>query len=207
MYQTLIKPLFADVKTFVLDTLFPVYCLRCNTEGSFICAGCLSVLERLEHQHCIVCQKPSIMGFTHPGCLTPHGADGLISILNYHDEDVANIIIKGKYNFLPSVFQGLGKFLANEVASGYPLLTTQYTLVPLPLHKRRLHWRGFNQAEILCQAISAELDLPILDALVRVKSTKTQKDLKRDQRIKNIKDAFALSPSPLLFKVGVAPEG
>jgi len=73
----------------------------------------------LEFQHCIVCQKQSIGGFTHPGCLTPHCADGLISILNYHDESVADILIKGKYNFLPGVYEELGRFLAREITAGY----------------------------------------------------------------------------------------
>lgn len=194
MYQTLIKPFLADAKTFVLDTLFPIRCLRCGDESAFVCAKCLPMLTRLQHQYCIVCQKPSIMGFTHPGCQTPHAADGLISVLNYHDETVADIIIKGKYKFLPGVYQELGKFLADQIKVGYPLLATGYQLVPLPLHKRRLRWRGFNQTDILCRAIGAELNLPIASVLVRCKNTKTQKDLKREQRIKNVRDAFALNP-------------
>lgn len=197
MYQTLIKPFLIDAKTFVLDTLFPIKCLRCGAEGQFVCARCLSELKRLEFQYCIVCQKQSLGGFTHPGCLTPHCADGLISVLNYHDETVADILIKGKYNFLPGVYEELGRFLAHEITAGYPLLATGYLLVPLPLHRRRRRWRGFNQSEILCQAMGKELGLPIIDALIRIKSTKTQKDLKREQRLTNVKDAFALSPSPL----------
>lgn len=207
MYQNLIKPAFADLKTFVLDTLFPTRCLRCDREGKFICAGCLSVLKRLEHQHCIICQKPSIGGFTHPGCQTPYGADGLISILNYHDDDVANIIIKGKYNFLPGVFEELGNMLAEKIKNQYPnILISNISLVPLPLHKRRLRWRGFNQAEILCRTIGAELNIRSTSVLVRCKATKTQKDLKRDQRIKNVANAFSLSPTPLLFKEGWPPQ-
>ncbi len=144
MYQTLIKPFFLDAKKFVLDTLFPIYCLRCGNEGAFVCAGCLPMLTRLEHQYCIVCQKPSIMGFTHPGCQTPHAADGLISILNYHDEAVADILIKGKYNFLPGVYEGLGKFLAKEVKSkhNHLLSPSNLALSPLPLHPRRKRWRA-----------------------------------------------------------------
>lgn len=198
MCRSLVKPLFADVKTFVLDTLFPISCLGCGQEGAFICEQCLPELGKLEHQHCIVCQKQSIMGFTHPRCFTPHAADGLVSILNYHDETVANATIKGKYDFLPGVYEIFGKLLAKKLADEYGhLLLSAPILVPLPLHKSRKRWRGFNQAEILCGLIGKELNLPVVDVLTRVKSTKTQKDLKRDQRIKNVADAFALSPSPL----------
>jgi competence protein ComFC len=50
--------------------------------------------------------------------------------------------------------------------------------------------------------ISRELDLPILDVLIRKKMTKTQKDLKKEQRIKNVANAFAFK-SPLFEKEGV----
>ncbi len=195
MRKALIQPFFADLKTFLLDTLFPITCLRCGAEGRFVCGLCLSELAKLDKQYCIACQKPSLGGFTHPRCIAPRGADGLISILNYHDDSVATIIVNGKYHFLPGVFGELGKLLAHQLSAHYPLLTTRFILVPLPLHKRRLRWRGFNQAEILCRAIGKELTLPVMDALVRTKATKTQKDLKRGQRIKNIRDAFDINPA------------
>ncbi len=227
MYQTLIKPLFSDVKTFVLDTLFPISCLSCGKEGvftqhhfsddnqnsiikntdcsistdnqnstksgaGFICADCKATMKKLEHQRCIVCQKNTPFGFTHPYCLTTFGADGLISFYDYHDEKVANIIIKGKYNFLPAVYSELGKIIANQLKTSYPLLTTHYSLVPIPLHSSRQRWRGFNQAEVLCQSLSENLGLACINVLVRCKITKTQKDLKKEGRLKNVADAFKL---------------
>lgn len=197
MYKTFIKPFSKDVKTFVLDTIFPIRCLVCEKEGSFICTDCLALLARLDYQHCIICQKPSISGFTHPGCLTPHTADGLISVLNYRDENVAEIVIKGKYHFLPGTFEVLGNLLAKKIEADYSFLfnhdnNQKPILIPLPLHPRRKRWRGFNQAEILCHTLSKELNLGMLDALTRNKVTKTQKDLKKDQRIKNVANAFSL---------------
>jgi len=200
MYQSLIKPLWTDIKTFVLDTLFPKRCLSCETEGKFLCLDCKANLKTLEHQRCIVCQKPSPFGFTHPRCLTPHGADGLISFFNYHDEKVAQILIKGKYSFLPEVYQILGSILAEKIKKDFPhlLQATSYQLtpifVPIPLHSWRKRWRGFNQAEVLCQILSQQLSLPSTSVLVRCKSTKVQKNLKKDERIKNVSGAFKLAP-------------
>ena len=196
MYQNFIKPLFFDVRKFILDTLFPITCLACEREGLFICPDCQSLLTKLEHQRCIACQKPTPFGLTHPKCQTPHGADGLISFYDYHDKKVANIIIKGKYNFLPTVFATLGKIIATKLSQQYPNILISkniYRLVPIPLSRFRLRWRGFNQAEILCQAISQELGLAITPALIRKKLTKTQKDLKKEARQKNIQGAFAIS--------------
>ena len=192
MYQTLVKPLAQDIKKFILDTLFPIHCVICDKEGVFICPDCQNQLSPVDRQYCIICQKPTPFGLTHPGCQTPHGPDGAISIYNYHDKKVSAVLIDGKYKFLPGIYQHLGKILSKKLQTELFSLITEPVLVPLPLHRSRKRWRGFNQAEILCQTISQELNFPVISALVRKRSTKTQKDLKRDERLKNMTGAFAL---------------
>ena len=194
MYQSLIKPLFADVKTFVLDTLFPVSCLSCGQEGTFICVDCKMLLKTLEHQRCIVCQKPTPFGLTHPGCLTAHGADGLVSFYDYRDKKMSKIIIAGKYNFIPSSYEILGEIIAHKLRTGFTSLlqASNYQLTPIPLHSSRKRWRGFNQAEVLCQKISKELSMSLADSLIRHKATRTQKDLKKEARLKNVAETFKL---------------
>jgi competence protein ComFC len=229
MYQTFLKPLFVDIKTFVLDTLFPISCLSCGKEGAFtqhhfsddnqnsiikntdcsisthnqdstksgagfICGDCRSKLKKLEHQRCIICQKNTPFGLTHPACLTPHGADGLISFYDYHDEKVSKIIIAGKYNFIPMSYEALGEIIAEKIKFNYFDLTSanSYELAYIPLHSTRQRWRGFNQAEVLCQSLSQNLGLACINVLVRCKITKTQKDLKKEGRLKNVADAFKL---------------
>ncbi len=163
-----------------------------------MCLPCKAGLKPLEHQRCIVCQKPTPFGLTHPGCQTAYGADGLISFYDYHDEKVAQILIKGKYSFLPEVYEILGKMLSDKLSSDSEFINLKSyilnpILVPIPLHTFRKRWRGFNQAEILCQSISAGLNCETVNALTRKKSTKTQKDLKREARLKNVSGAFAIS--------------
>lgn len=208
MYHDLLKPFLSDLKTFVIDTLFPIRCLACETEGpKFICDDCAAALTPLAHQFCIICQKMSIGGLTHPKCLTPHTADALISVFDYHDEKVANILIKGKYSFLPAVYQELGKLMAEKLITDHPHLLNQKSkipaspagrlnlkLVPIPLHKWRQRWRGFNQSEILAQSLAQNLSASCTSVLVRCKFTRTQKNLKKAERIKNLESAFVLSP-------------
>jgi len=202
MYKTFIKPLFVDVKTFVLDTLFPISCLSCGAEGGFICADCKATMKVLEHQRCIVCQKNTPFGITHPHCQTPHGADGLISFYDYHDEKVSKILIAGKYSFIPMTYEILGQMIAKQLKLQHPDLTSanSYELAYIPLHSTRQRWRGFNQAEVLCQSLSQNLGLACTSVLVRCKVTKTQKDLKKSSRLKNVVGAFALSPRALNHK-------
>jgi competence protein ComFC len=196
MYQTFIKPLFSDVSTFILDTLFPISCLGCGEEGEFICADCKVLMKTLEHQRCIVCQKNTPFGITHPHCQTPYGADGLISFYNYHDEKVAKIIIGGKYNFIPQTFELLGQMAAEKILTEHQNLLTanSYELSHVPLHTTRLRWRGFNQSEVLAQSIGKSIGIGHQNLLVRTKITKTQKDLNKEERSKNIAEAFKLKP-------------
>lgn len=70
-------------------------------------------------------------------------------------------------------------------------------LAPVPLHKKRLVWRGFNQAELLAEQISKKLKIRIYkDILIRQKNTAPQMEIKdKDERVKNVKDAFEAKKS------------
>src|SRR3989344_811933 len=200
MIQSFFKPLYHDAKTLVLDTLFPIYCLACETEGQkFICDECAATLTPLPQQFCIVCQKMSVGGLTHPHCQSPHTADGLISAYDYHDEKISNILITGKYSFLPDVYKLLGSIVADAIKKDFPFLLAPNIcyLTPAPLHWMRQRWRGFNQSQVLTESLAKELGLEFADVLTRKKFTKTQKNLKKEQRIKNMESAFILkSPLP-----------
>jgi len=196
LYQNWIKPITKDLSDFILDILFPTTCLSCEKEGNLLCAECQSALLKVPFQQCILCHKPSPLGFTHSGCKTAHGPDGLISVFDYHDDKISKSIIHGKYYFIKGAYRLLGNLAGDYILSReyknifFP--PNDWQLVPIPLAKQRLRWRGFNQAEIICKALSEKLDLPVVQALNRRRRTKTQKDLKRDERIHNIEGAFAM---------------
>lgn len=63
-------------------------------------------------------------------------------------------------------------------------------LVPVPLYPKRLSERGFNQAELLAQAVGDPKGIPVLPALKRVRETGQQAKLEKERRIKNMEDAF-----------------
>lgn len=194
-YKNFLHPFYSDIEGFVLDTLFPISCLACGKEASFICSACQINLTELKHQRCMGCHKHAPFGITHPHCQKPAMAEGLISFFDYHDERVSEIVIKGKYSFIPNAYALLGKLMAEKIVSSHEhLLRDEYFLVPIPLSPWRKRWRGFNQSDVLCQELSLRLGWEVLPALQRVKHTKTQKDLKRGDRIKNVANAFALSP-------------
>ena len=68
-------------------------------------------------------------------------------------------------------------------------------IIPVPLHKIRQHWRGFNQAELLADEISKEIKIPVLNNIIfRIKNTKSQvKKGKKEKRQINIQGAFQVN--------------
>jgi predicted amidophosphoribosyltransferase len=180
-----------DIFTLVSDLLFPKTCLICDRGETFVCAICAAKLKKVEHQICIVCHKASLMGITHPGCARKNIPDGLYSVYDYTDPNVSKLLIDGKYKFLPELYTTLGELLTVHIkADKLDRVLDNFTTTPIPLVTKRLRWRGFNQAELLAQSLSAILQNPYEQVLVRYRSTKTQKDLSKVERTKNIINAF-----------------
>lgn len=69
-------------------------------------------------------------------------------------------------------------------------------VVPVPLHRKRLRSRGFNQAVLLGELLACEWQLPLeRRALQRVRWTEPQISLSADERRENVKGAFAVADS------------
>ena len=80
-----------------------------------------------------------------------------------------------------------------------PLYNDVDVLVPLPLNKKKLVKRGFNQAMILCEGMSAVWNKPIEPvAVYRTKYTETQTKKSRLQRLENVEHVFEIQDAHLL---------
>jgi len=79
-------------------------------------------------------------------------------------------------------------------------LTTSYllhaTVIPIPLHKNRERWRGFNQSEIIGKLIAKRLNLQFKNnLLIRPIATCPQVGLAKNQRVRNMRGKFAVNSS------------
>jgi ComF family protein len=77
-------------------------------------------------------------------------------------------------------------------ARGEELLDGADCVVPVPLHRRRLRQRGFNQSADL----AAHLGLPVLSGLTRTRNTPSQISLPAARRHRNVRDAFKIKSPP-----------
>ena len=65
-------------------------------------------------------------------------------------------------------------------------------IVPVPLHPARQRERGFNQASVLAELLSAQTSIPAKPVLERIRYTTTQTALDRSERMENLHNAFRL---------------
>ncbi len=112
----------------------------------------------------------------------------------FYDETVQELIHALKYARHFSLAAQLGEELTRGLEqAGWDMQGC--ILVPVPLHKRRLEERGFNQSEKLARAIAKATDarLKVVPLVRRVRYTQSQTQLSSEQRQQNVAGAFALS--------------
>jgi len=144
---------------------------------------------------CTVCQRQAMGGLTHPVCRTRYTIDGVFPSLVYKGV-VKKIVHVFKY---PPYLTDLQSQLIDLLSEGIiqkeefvSLLDKSSIFVPIPLYPSKFRKRGYNQSVLLAQGLAKRLNLPVIDCLTRVRNTKTQVGLTKEERQKNIADAFAL---------------
>lgn len=183
-----------DLFGFILDCLFPIYCLSCHKYGDYyLCNECFGFLEIAQYQICITCKKPSLSGLTHSGCKSPLSPDAVISLFYYDKALLSELIITGKYKFVKHIFAQLAEILNFQLGNNFDFLFDQTDLITvIPLHKFKKRWRNFNQTEILAKYLSEVRNISYCDLLEKIKYGKIQKDLSLHSRQQNIKGSFKI---------------
>lgn len=185
---------------FLVDILFPKSCIGCGKEDFFVCESCNKLLEYLSFQNCPICEAAmTVSGEKCQNCQRDHEMkiDKMIIAGNYENELLSKIIHFYKYKFVEDLSGDLGAYLTEALRKW--LRKTPDLIVPVPLHKKRLRWRGFNQALLLAEHVSKNLlpgvEIPIeTDLLKRIRHTPPQMKMKKhSERRKNIQGAFEVT--------------
>jgi len=105
---------------------------------------------------------------------------------------ISDAITRFKYGARPDLARPLADLLWRAVGARARLLRG-CVVVPVPLHPVRLAERGFNQSALLAGPVSRRLGAPFLPlALARVRDTPRQASLGREDRLGNVRGAFAV---------------
>lgn len=187
-----------------LEWLYPRTCLRCGRFlqdfAGYACENCQEDYAFISEPVCALCGSPHLTpllgerlcsncverepAFASARSLFTYGGTGarLIHALKYEDGRwVEDEIVK-----LARDVDWLDGFLSGG------------TLVPVPLHRRKLRRRGYNQAMVVARALCrADPGLRIWNGLKRTRDTPSQTDLSRRERRLNVSGAFcARKPVP-----------
>ena len=166
----------------LLNLFFPKRCLSCKREGQHLCEDCLSLIS--------VSGKPSLLP-------ARSAMSGLFCATSFEDPLVQQMVRHVKY---PPFLRDLAKPLAFLIVSHFAIRNnnfyTPHLLCPVPLHKKRLKWRGYNHSEEIAGHLSSAWDIPSEPrTLIRTKHTSPQVELSKEKRQNNIAGAFA-APNP-----------
>jgi len=176
--------------------LNPGLCLGCAHElgsGQFFCAACFTELKLINNP-CTLCGLENQTSGNHCGaCLyKPPEWQNLVAPLIYQGL-ARDLLIELKFSQSLYLANSLVGSLIHHFQTGKP---APEVLLPVPLHRKRLFNRGYNQAFEIARALSHLLDIPVDNrALCRTRDTDSQSGLSASQRQKNIRNAFFYQPA------------
>ncbi|MBL9202087.1 MAG: ComF family protein [Opitutaceae bacterium] len=190
----------------VADTVFPPVCVHCrglvestDEAGGFrhLCARCAGQIDYVRPPHCATCGHPfygevegSHLCIKCEG-LEPAFREGRTAVL--FKGPARALVIELKYHRGLHVLGDM-----REIFRRSPHVLERVrgsVIVPVPLHAVRLRHRGYNQSQLLAEALAevAGAGTRVESLLRRVVDTRTQTAFDRRTRMANLKNAFALA--------------
>lgn len=191
-----------------LDAIYPPRCRFCKAyleegDAACFCAACRRRIRLIGSPLCTTCGRP----FAGAGredhrcgeCLVrrPFFARARAWACYSRDAEepdpLREVIQRFKYGRRVSLGKPLGRLMAAGCRGLFPEGSLD-GLIPVPLHPKRLRWRGFNQALVLAREVSRRWELPLHPfALARLKETLPQTELGEEERKRNVRGAFAVA--------------
>ncbi len=181
-----------------LDIFFPRQCIFCNSADTWLCEECLSQIVLIKSPTCPTCKKLTPKGQFCSRCRSKTSMTGIMVAAYYEEGPLKNAITNYKYKYIAELSDPLSDLLINHLQTF--ALPSDVLLVPVPLHRSRLHQRGFNQSAILAQKVAEAFGLGYEEKiLVRNRKTKPQVELSGKARRENVKGAFTCQNPEAVF--------
>jgi ComF family protein len=191
-----------EILTGIVDLVFPPRCTACNDllerHGSLpFCPSCLAGIRFIRSPLCPRCGTPfeATEGEDHlcGDCLTTERSYAVARSVARYEGALLAAIHRFKYRGKIGIGTVLGRIMADFAAEIWDMKAFE-RIVPVPLHRKRLRERGFNQSVILARKLSKRFDIPLdFTSLRRQSLTPPQVGLGREARAANVQGAFTVS--------------
>lgn len=177
----------------LVDWIFPPFCCGCGRIGVEVCPDCFTSQEYLINQNvCDSCGKPEESHSTCSACLSELPIYNQTRSLAVYQGITAEMIKGIKYNRRIGLAPYLTQSLVKTLSKWDPPIDL---IAPVPLAKKRLRERGFNQADLIIKPVAYKMRIPYYpNALSRTRETRSQVGLGADERRANLVDAFSADP-------------
>lgn len=190
MHYSFIKA-FRRLSECLLNFLFPVECVGCGSSDDWLCLRCIATIDVPVQLSCFGCLRPTVDGQWCDECRKGKSLRGVWNSAFYTAPILRFSIHLLKYKSIVALAPSL-TYLFTAFRTRWPFLFSQTMLVvPVPLHAKKQHFRGYNQAHLLA-AHFLEKNGGVCGCwlLERTRHTKQQVDCSREERLQNVVDAF-----------------
>lgn len=174
--------------------LYPAECHVCNNflgvaSMPYICANCWEDVQFLEPPWCDICGTPDVNGLCDDCAVSPPRY-GKLRTIAFYQTTLQQAIHLFKFRKKKVFAPHLTRLMNDHIPLDCNIPEYDFVL-PIPIHKKRMRERGFNQATLLANGIAKAEGLPVLvDVLVRKRHTIAQSSLDKEARQQNIVGAF-----------------
>jgi competence protein ComFC len=183
----------------IASLLYPPVCVICRASvraTEYLCDQCEAKVVRIVAPFCRKCSEPfegAITDeFTCANCAhrTIHFD---AAVAEYRSRGIVRQIIHDfKYGHQIYLRQPVARWLRAAFDDARLRDCRFDIIIPVPLHPTRQRERGFNQASLLAELLSAQVSIPSKLLLERIRYTTTQTALDRAERMENLHNAFRL---------------
>ncbi len=164
-----------------LNLLYPLHCLGCETpleamNEFHLCGRCIASIN---HNAMPPFELDDLPVKAYSACLYDGALKELIHSFKYKGKTaLAGIFSKLMIDYMKE----------NSEIAAVDLITV------VPLHKKRLREREFNQSLLLAGPISKKFAILLINTLEKTRLTRYQNELLKNERLKNLRGAFNVSP-------------
>lgn len=117
------------------------------------------------------------------------------AMLNFEKESSTQTLLHGiKYKNKRNLAKEMGRRMGNRIILNMEKYRSVQALIPVPLHPRKHHIRGYNQSEMIAEGISSVLQIPVIkNCLIKTTHTQSQTKKGRFLRWDNVSEVFSIS--------------
>ncbi len=194
-------PRWQQIARSVIETLLPPVCAVCESPlppraSEIVCGLCWSRLQALPNPRCERCGHPGLADRCLFCPLLPPYVGAVRSVCWMPDGTAGPIVHAFKYDGWHRLGAEIAQRMARVDLPG-DIAAECRGLIPVPLSRTRLRERGYNQSQILADALAQQWGLPVIHALLsRTQNTRAQAQLTPEDRLHNVANAFRVAGVP-----------